>query len=46
MFAGVGGEKWVNLEFGLMEKKHEKPSAKFLLPACGRFFSRSCLYLN
>lgn len=48
VFAGIEGEKWLNLEFGVMgKKKHEKPSAKFLLPACGRFFfPRSCLYLN
>lgn len=36
VFAGMGGEKWANLSPGVMEK-HEKPSAKFLFPACGRF---------
>lgn len=45
VFAGIGGEKWVNLEFGVMEKTHEKPSAKFLLPACGRFFFHAVVFI-
>lgn len=42
VFTGMGGEKWANLSLGVMEK-HEKPSAKFLFPACGRF---SCMQLS
>lgn len=42
VFAGMGGEKWANLSPGVMEK-HEKPSAKFLFPTCGRF---SCMQLS
>lgn len=42
VLAGMGGEKWANLSPGVMEK-HEKPCAKFLFPACGRF---SCMQLS